>query len=70
MQLEDGSMAYIHHTPKGGPAAVMAGGERRQNWPGAGSQHRAIFPETQLCLPKSSLACLPWGRAQEQQPLP
>lgn len=35
VQLEDGSMAYIHHTPKGGPMGVMAGGEGRDR-PGRG----------------------------------
>lgn len=33
VQLEDGSMAYIHRTPKGGVTVITTGrAEGRQNW--------------------------------------
>lgn len=37
VQLEDGSMAYIHRTPKGGVTVLTTGEkEGRQNWPWSG----------------------------------
>lgn len=45
VQLEDGSMAYIHHTPKGGPVGIMAGGEGR----GLG-EHKHPLPRDKTLL--------------------
>lgn len=42
MQLEDGSMAYIHRTPKGGVTVITTGKkEGKQNWQrlGVGAVH-------------------------------
>lgn len=43
VQLEDGSMAYIHHTPKGGVTVITTGKkEGRQNWERLG--HGVAYP--------------------------
>lgn len=69
VQLEDGSVAYIHRTPKGGPWSSRLVGKKRQNWQGLEVNMSTVFPETLPCLPKSSLARLPWGRPHKQLPL-
>ena len=47
VQLEDGSMAYIHHTPKGRPVGIMAAGTE-----GAGGDPANL---------ENSRAWLPWA---------
>lgn len=43
MQLEDGSMAYIHRTPKGGVIVITTGRkEGRQNRQRL--EHRIVYP--------------------------
>lgn len=50
VQLEDGSMAYIHRTPKGGPWSSRLVGKKSQNWQGPGSQHKHCFPRDTALL--------------------
>lgn len=51
VQLEDGSMAYIHHTPKGGPMVLVAG-KRELERLGAEHKHHAHLrtPRTSTSL--------------------
>lgn len=66
VQLEDGSMAYIHHTPKGGPMVIVAGGEEEADWQGLGVSTSTVFPETAM-LTKSSLGQTTEAAATRQQ---
>lgn len=66
VQLEDGSMAYIHRTPRGGVPVMITGGEEgRQSWQRLGlescvhlrvrAEHGSsdphAHPDPQSCLP-------------------
>lgn len=73
MQLEDGSMAYIHRTPKGGATGIMAAG-RKGDKVGRGVAcpgRRGIAMERGTELPRiSSLNCLLLCAPQEQLVVP
>lgn len=68
VQLEDGSMAYIHRTPKGGVTVITTGGRKGgrigRGW---GIAMRAGVPKLTRI---SRLTYLPWCPPSERQCLP
>lgn len=76
VQLEDGSMAYIHRTPKGRVTIITTGermGGQTGGWDGTqlGCRHGSCHLHgTHMLTWISSLAHLPWCRPQEQLCLP